>query len=116
MMHSIKEHQVIPKGEASVMLVGEPRKQRRVQNLAMESRQKRKERTWGNIGSRRKLAAACRKVSHRAKVAWRKRNCIRKIRIQASSESRKELAVAHREMMHCAKVAQHRGHDHKRYN
>jgi hypothetical protein len=33
-IQSTEEHQEIPKGEAVVMLVGEPRKQRRVRNLA----------------------------------------------------------------------------------
>jgi hypothetical protein len=61
MMQSTEEHQEIPKGEAAVMPVGEPRKRRRVQSLATERRQKRKERTRGNRGSRRKLAAACRR-------------------------------------------------------
>jgi uncharacterized protein YlxW (UPF0749 family) len=70
MMQSIEEHQEIPKGEAAVMPVGEPRKQHRVWNLATDHRQKQKERTKGYSGSRRKLAATCRKVSNRAKVAW----------------------------------------------
>jgi hypothetical protein len=34
MMQSIEKHQDIPRGEAAVVLVGEPRKRRRVQNLA----------------------------------------------------------------------------------
>jgi hypothetical protein len=72
MMQSTEEHQEITKGEAAVMLVGEPRKRCRVRNLAAERCQKRKERTRGNRGSRRKSAAACRKVSHRAKVVWHK--------------------------------------------
>jgi hypothetical protein len=55
-------------------------------------------------------------VSRRAKVAWRKRNIIRKIRMQASRESRKELAVARREMIHRVKVARHRGRDRKIYD
>jgi type IV secretory pathway VirB4 component len=69
MMQSTEEHQEIPKGEAAVMPGGEPRKQSRVCNLAAECHQKRKERTWGNSESRRKSAAACRKVSRCAKVA-----------------------------------------------
>jgi hypothetical protein len=85
--------------------VREPRKRRRVRNLAAEHHQKQKERTRGYSGSRKKSAAICRKVSCRANVARGKRNLIRKIQVQASQESRKELAVAHREMMHCAKVA-----------
>jgi hypothetical protein len=58
MMQSTEEHQEIPKEEAAVMPVGEPRKQHRICNLAAECRQKRKERTRGKTGSRRKLAAA----------------------------------------------------------
>jgi hypothetical protein len=63
MMQSKGEHQEITKGEAAVMPVGEPRKRRRVCNLAAERRQKRKERTRGYRGSRRKSAAACKRVS-----------------------------------------------------
>jgi hypothetical protein len=48
MMQSIEEHQEIPKEDAVVMLVGEPRKWDRVCNLA----------------------DACRKVFCHAKVAW----------------------------------------------
>jgi hypothetical protein len=73
MMQFVEEHQEIPKGEGAVMPVGEPRKRRRVKNLAAERRQKGKKRTRGNRGSRRKSAAACRKVFRRPKVAWRKR-------------------------------------------
>jgi hypothetical protein len=80
MMQSIKEHQEIPKEEAAVMPVIEPGKRRKVCNLAAERRQKRKERTRGNRGSRRKSAPACRKVSRLAKVSWRKRSLFRNVR------------------------------------
>jgi hypothetical protein len=80
MMQSIEEHQAIPKEDAAVMPIGGPRKRHRVCNLAAEHRQKMRERTRGNSGSRRKLAGACKKVSCRAKVAWRERNLIRKFR------------------------------------
>jgi hypothetical protein len=60
MMQSAEEHQEIPKGEDAVMPVGELRKWRRVRSLAVERRQKWKERTRGNHGSRRESAAACR--------------------------------------------------------
>jgi hypothetical protein len=76
MMQSTEEYQEIPKGDAAVIPVGKPRKQRRVCNLAAERRQKMKERTRGNRGSRRKSAAACRKVSRCAKVAWQKRSLL----------------------------------------
>jgi hypothetical protein len=84
MTQSIEEHQDIPKGEATVMPVGEPRKWRRVQNLAAEHHQKMKESTRGKSGYGRKSAAACRKVSRCAKVAWRKRNIARKECTRAS--------------------------------
>jgi hypothetical protein len=71
MMQSTEEHQEIPKGEAAVMPVGEPRKRRRVRNLAAERRQKRKERIRRSCESKRRSTVACRKVSRRAKVAWR---------------------------------------------
>jgi hypothetical protein len=70
MIQFTEKRQEIPKGEAAVMQVGEPRKRRRVQNPAVESRQKRKDRSRRNRGSRRKSAATCRKVSRRAKMAW----------------------------------------------
>jgi hypothetical protein len=47
LMQSIEEHQDIPKGETAVMPDGEPRKWRRVQNLAVERRHKMKERSRG---------------------------------------------------------------------
>jgi hypothetical protein len=85
MMRSIEEHQEIPKEDATVMLVREPRKRRRVCNLAAERCQKIRERTRGYRESRRKSAATCRKMSCHAKVAWRKRNLIRKIWILGKS-------------------------------
>jgi hypothetical protein len=51
------------------MPVVDPSKQSRVQNLTAESRQKRKDKTQGNLGSRRKLAVAHRKVPLHATVA-----------------------------------------------
>jgi hypothetical protein len=113
-MQSIEEHQEIHKEDAAVMQVGGLRKRRRVRNLTAERRQKLKERTRGNRGSRRKLVAACRKVSRLAKEAWRKRNIIRITRTQVDCGPRKEFAVARREMTHRAEVARRRGHDRKR--
>jgi hypothetical protein len=116
MMHSIEEHQEIPKDDAAVMPVGEPRKLCRVQSLATDCQQKQKERTQGNSGSRRKLAAACRKVFRRAKVAWRKRNLVRKIRTQGDCGPRKELAIARRKITHHAEEARCKEHNRKRYD
>jgi hypothetical protein len=80
-MQFTEKHQEIPKREDAVMPVGEPRKRRRVCNLAVERRQKRKERTVGNRESRRKSAEACRMISHHAKMAWRKNKLFKKIGI-----------------------------------
>jgi hypothetical protein len=62
-------------------------------------------RTRGNSGSRRKSAAACRKVSRRAKVAWRKRKLVRRIGTQENCGPRKEFSSAGIRMTHSAKVA-----------
>jgi hypothetical protein len=51
------------------------------------------------------LAAACRKVSRRAKVAWRKRNLFKKIRILEKCVRREEFAAARIKTTRCAKVA-----------
>jgi hypothetical protein len=64
-----KEHATMESGKA-------PSKRQREQHLAAVRRGKPKELTRGDCGSRRKLAAACRKVSRRARVVWRKRNII----------------------------------------
>jgi hypothetical protein len=50
-----------------------------------------------------KLAAVCRKVSHHAAVAWRKRNIFRKLTTQGNWVSRDEFA-ADRNMTSCAGV------------
>jgi hypothetical protein len=113
-MQSIEENQEIPKGEAAVMPVGEPRKRCRVWNLAADRRQKRKERTRGYRWSRRKSAAASRSVSRRAKVVCRKRKLVGKIRIQESPESRKELAVARRKVPRRVKVEWRKRNSQKR--
>jgi hypothetical protein len=116
MMPSVAGHQENPKGEAAVMTVEDARKRRRVQNPAAEHRQKRKERIQGNHGSRRKLAATCRKVSCHAKVAWQKRKLFRKIETLEKCGWRMESATARTRTTHCAKVAWRREHDHKRYD
>jgi hypothetical protein len=94
-----------PKGESAMILVGEPRKRRRVCNLAAERRQKRKERTRGYRGSGRKLAAACKRASRRAKVAWRKRNLFRRTGTQEICGSRKRVTITGRMTIRRAKLA-----------
>jgi hypothetical protein len=73
LIKSIKEHQDIPQGEAAAMPVGEPNKRRRVYDLVRNAA-RRGRKDPRNRGSRRKSAAACRKMFRSAKVAWRKRN------------------------------------------
>jgi hypothetical protein len=53
-----------------------------------------RELTRRNCGSRRNLAAACRKVSRRATVAWRKRNAFRKIWTEVNCGPRSTLAAS----------------------
>jgi hypothetical protein len=113
LMQSTEKHQEITKGEAAVMPVGEPRKRRRVQSLAVECCQKRKERTRGNRGSRRKSATACRKVSHCARVAWYRKSVVRKIGTQENCGSCKEFAAAGIRATRCAKVARSKGRSHE---
>jgi hypothetical protein len=113
MMQSTEKHQEIPKGEAAVMPVGEPRKRRRVRSLAVERHQKQKERTRGNRGSRRKSAATCRKVSHCARVAWHRKSVVRKIGTQENCGPRKEFAAARIRATRCAKGARRKGRSHE---
>jgi hypothetical protein len=95
--------------DAAVMPVRGQRKRGRVCNPAAEQRQKMRERIREKSGSRRKSAAACRKVSRRAKVAWRKRNLIRKIRTLVKCERRKEFAAARIRTTRRAKVTRRKG-------
>jgi hypothetical protein len=102
LMQSTEALREIPKGEAALMPIGGPRKERRVRNLAAERRQKRKERARGYRGTRRN-------VSRRAKVAWRIRNLIRNIRTIEKCGWRKEFAAARIRTTRCAKVARRKG-------
>jgi hypothetical protein len=73
MMQSAEEHQEIPTADVAIMPVEEPRQRRRVRKLAAKRRQKPKERTRRNCGSRqKKLAADGIRTTHPAKVAWRR--------------------------------------------
>jgi hypothetical protein len=58
--------------------------------------------TRGDCGSRKKLAAACRKVSRHATVAWRKRNVFRKSSTNRNCELRKDVTTARRKITRCA--------------
>jgi hypothetical protein len=71
---SIAEHQEAPMEEAVVKPVGGLKKWHRGRNLAAECHGQPEERSQGNCGSRKKLAAACRGTTPCAGVAWRKGN------------------------------------------
>jgi hypothetical protein len=105
LIQSIEEHQKIPTGEDAVIPVRELKMRCMVCNLATERRQKRKERTLGYRGSRRKWAPACEKVSCCAKVAWKKWNLLKNVQTQRKCGPWKELAIACRNVPHHAKVA-----------
>jgi hypothetical protein len=81
--------------------------------MAAERRQKRKEMTRRNRGIRRKSAAACRKVSRLAKVAWRKRNLFRNVQTRRNCGPRKRLTVTCIRTSRCAKVARNKERSHE---
>jgi hypothetical protein len=65
-------HEGVPKDDSAVETSRVPNKRHRGRHLAAERRQKPKEGTRGNCGSRKKLTAAGRKMTRRAGVTWRK--------------------------------------------
>jgi hypothetical protein len=102
MMQSVAEHQEVPREDAAVMPVRQLRKQRRGRKQAAGRREEPKELNRGICGSREKLAATCRKVSHRATVAWRKMNILRKFWTQRNCGLRKEVTAAGMRITRCA--------------
>jgi hypothetical protein len=69
-----------------------------------------------DCGTQRKLAAACRKMTFRARVARHRRNVFRKIRTQGNFGTRKELAAVGMKMTGSAGVARCKRHGRKRQN
>jgi hypothetical protein len=108
-MESEVEHREVPKENVVVKPFKGRKKRHWGQHLVAGRRGETKELNQGECGSRRKLASACRKMSHRAAVARRKRNIFRKIRTQGNCGPRKELDAAGRKMTRSAKVAQCKG-------
>jgi hypothetical protein len=88
----------VPKEDAVVKPVKGRKKRHRGKKQAAERYEEPKELARGICGSRRKLVAACRKVSRRAAVARRRRNAFK-------NETQKKLAVARRGTSHRAEVA-----------
>jgi hypothetical protein len=98
MMQSVQEHQDVPSEDVVVRPIKGLKKGRRSGKSAAGQRGEPKELVRGNCRSRRKLAAACRKVSRRATVARHKRNAFRKIRTEENCGPRSTLAAAGRRM------------------
>jgi hypothetical protein len=109
-MESDVEHLEVSTEEAAVKSSGIMKKRQMGRHLAAGRRGEPKELTRGDCGSRRKLAADCRKVSRRATVARHKGNVFRKIRTQGNCGLRKEFAAAGRKMTRCAEMARRREH------
>jgi hypothetical protein len=107
-MESGTEYREVPKEEAAVKSSGTMKKRHKGRHLAAGRRGEQKKLIRGDCGSRRKLAAPCRKVSHRAAVTRRKKYVFRKIRTQGKYGTQTELAAACRKMTRCAEVARHR--------
>jgi hypothetical protein len=93
MMQSIEEHQDVPSEDVAVMPVKGLRKRRGIWKSTAGRRGEPKELNRGNHGSRRKLAATCRKVSRHAAMVWRKRKLFRRTGTQGICGRRKELAI-----------------------
>jgi hypothetical protein len=109
-MKSESEHREVSKEDAIGKPVNGRKKRHWGRNIVAGRRGEPKELTRGECRSRRKLAASCGKVSHRAAVARRKRNVFRKILTQGHCGPRKESATAGRNITRCARVAQLMGH------
>jgi hypothetical protein len=77
-MASEVERREVPTEEAAVKSSRTMKKRHRGRHVAAGRRGEPKELTRGDCGPRRRLAAACRKVSRRAGVAWRKRIVVRR--------------------------------------
>jgi hypothetical protein len=93
-----------------VMPVRGLRKQHRGRKQAAGRREEPKKLNRGICGSQEKLAAACRKVSRSAAVAWREINVFRKILTHGYCGLRKEVTAAGMKITRCA------GHRRKRQN
>jgi hypothetical protein len=87
-IESETDHREVPKEDAVVKPVAGLRKRHRGWNLAAGRRGEPKELNRGDCGSRRKLAAACRKVSRRARIARNQRGVARRDCIRTNVKQR----------------------------
>jgi hypothetical protein len=103
MMQSAEEHQEVPREDAAVKPVRGRKRRHRGRKEAAGRHGDPKELTRGDCGSRKKLAAACRKPSRRATVAWRKRNVFRKCWTHGNCGLRKEVTASRKKGTRCAR-------------
>jgi hypothetical protein len=110
MMQSAEERHEVPNEDAVVIPVRGWKRWHRGRKQAAERRGEPKELNRGDHGSRKKLAAACRKASRRATVAWRKRNVFRKPWTCGYCGLQKEVTTSRKMVTRCErhrrKVAQ----------
>jgi fused signal recognition particle receptor len=85
------ERREVPKEEVAVKSSRVTKKRPRGRRIAAGRRVKPTKLIRGDGESRKKLVAACRKVSCRATVAWRKRSIFRDIRTQGDCGPRRKL-------------------------
>jgi hypothetical protein len=102
MMQSAEEHHEIPNECAVVKPVRIRKRRHRGRKETARRRLEPKELNRGDRGSRKKLAAACRKASHHATVAWIKRNVSRKSWTCGNYGLRKEVAASRGKAARCA--------------
>jgi hypothetical protein len=102
-----EEHQEFPKENSVVKPVKGRKKRHRDGKPAAGRRGEPNDLTRGDCGSE-KLAAACKKITCCATVAWRKRNVLRKIVTQGNCEPRSTLTAARIMMTRHARMAWHK--------
>jgi hypothetical protein len=103
MMQSAEEHHEVPDEDAVAMLVRIRKRRHRDRKGAAGRRLEPKELNRGDRGSRKKLAAACRKASHRSTVAWIKRNVFRKSWTCGFYGLWKEVTASREKVARCAR-------------
>jgi hypothetical protein len=84
----------VPTEEVAVKSSGITKKRPRGRRIAAGRRVRPTIQIRGDCESRRKLVAACRKVSRCAAVAWRRRNIFRDIRTQGNCGPRQKFCAA----------------------
>jgi hypothetical protein len=113
MMQSAEENQDVSSEDVVVGPVKGLKKRCRGRKLTARRRGETKKLNRGNCGSRKKLAAACRKVSRHATVAWLNRKVFRRSGTQENCGQRKELAIGGIRRTQCAELVLRKGRSHK---